>query len=175
MLRRYRVVLALVAVLSAGCAKPASNGASSAGASPGPAVLTAAQRAEALRATVPSGDLQLEMLDDRADSTRKQYALEVAAAGTVYVSGWAWNEPGKTPCAAVALIAGRAAYPVRYGYARPDVAAYFHDDALTRTGYLGKISAAELGRGQHRLGVVCVMDVAGTSRRSSFTIDVSVR
>ena len=176
MLRRYPAVLALVALLGTGCAKPSSDGASNAAAaSPGPAVLTEAQRAEALAATAPSGDVQLETLDDRPGSTRKQYALEVAAGGTVYVSGWAWSEPTKKPCAAVALVGRGTAYPARYGYARPDVATYFHADALTRSGYLATLRASALGTGTHRLAVVCVVDERATSTRSTFTIDVSVR
>jgi hypothetical protein len=166
--------LALVALLGTGCAKPSSNAAAAA-ASPGPAVLSAVQRTEALAATVPSGDIQLETLDDHGGSTRKVPALETGAEGTIYVSGWAWNEPAKKPCATVTLVEGQGTFPARYGFARPDVAAYFHDDALTRTGYLGAVAARDLGRGKHRLNVVCVTDEPGTSRRSPFTVDVSVR
>ncbi len=69
--------------------------------------------------------------------------LTVAPRDTVHVIGWAYHEAHNTPCADVGLLVdGKRAFPALYGYARPDVAAFYKDRARTNSGIRSTVPAA---------------------------------
>ena len=128
----------------------------------------AAQRAKA------SGMVSVDVLDTNAAGAH-QTSLTVAPRDTVHVVGWAYHESLNAPCANVGLLVdGKRAYPAAYGYARPDVAAFYKDRARTNVGYSIAVPAATIGNGTHSATVVCLAP-NGPATSSSGTLQIIVR
>jgi hypothetical protein len=130
--------------------------------------LSAAKQAKA------SGLVAVDVLDVRANGAHHE-ALTLAPNQTLNVIGWAYDEPRNAPCVAVGLMVdGKRIYPALYGYARPDVAAFYKDPMRTNVGYSLALPAAKLSRGDHVATVVCVAPASAATRYSG-QLQIAVR
>jgi hypothetical protein len=121
-----------------------------------------------------SGLVAIDISDRAPGVSRKVTGLELGLHDTWTVAGWALDQDADTPCEAVGVVIdGRRSDSVSYGFARVDVARYFHDSARTNVGYSVQVPAAWLGAGHHVAVIIC-KNKAGKLRRSSDKIEVDV-
>jgi|GEM_PF-6266683 hypothetical protein len=142
---------------------------------PTPTPLSAQMTKAALAAKRESGTIAIDVLDDHQPGMRgSDDPLSISSTGTAFVIGWAFNEGKNAPCSAVAVVVDdRLAFPARYSYARPDVAAHFNNTGVTNVGYGAMLPASALGSGRHQARIVCLG--AGSPLRSHKIVSITVQ
>ncbi len=121
-----------------------------------------------------AGRVAVDVVDDHVDSRRTNPSLEMDRRGTLYVNGWAYVIGKNRPCAKVVLtVDSRGVYSGRYGYPRPDVAAYYSNQDVLNVGYRLDVPAAKIGKGKHTGQIVCLDGAGGataTEKRLALTV-----
>jgi len=82
--------------------------------------------------------------------------VPIALDATITLVGWCADPRTRAPAQGLFLIVdarSRIVERISYGGMRPDVAAHFASERLTRVGYSISIDAARLGRGSHSLQI----------------------
>jgi hypothetical protein len=98
----------------------------------------------------------------------------IKGGGPVTFGGWAYDPVAKTAGKAIDLVIDGVAHGAGYGRPRPDVAAYFKNEALGATGFAATLPEQILKRGRHTV-VVRVVAADGASYFDSATIEFRVR
>lgn len=113
---------------------------------------------------------------DLINEVQNPLQTRAAIKGGVPVTfgGWAYDPVAKTAGKAVDLVIDGAAYGAVYGRPRPDVAAYFKNEALGASGFAATLPERTLTRGGHTV-VVRVVAADGTSYFDSAPIEFRVR
>jgi hypothetical protein len=100
--------------------------------------------------------------------------VTIKGGGPVTFGGWAYDPVAKTPGKAVDLVIDGTAHGAGYARPRPDVAAYFKNEALGATGFAATLPERVLKRGRHTV-VVRVVGADGASYFDSAPIAFRVR
>jgi hypothetical protein len=88
--------------------------------------------------------------------------VDVAKGASLKIAGWAADGEADAPCKALYVSIGKIRFEVPYGRPRADVAAYFHNTALTATGFSSQLPTGALPKGSNSLNVECLSPDAKT-------------
>jgi hypothetical protein len=122
---------AAVEELGAGAAAPSSAGLRSLGAATG---------------------FYLDQVGEALDPVHRTPAATSQSAPLIII-GFAFDDGAKTPAKGVDVVLNGETYAATYGQARPDVAAYFKNPALTDVGFTASLPAGLLAPGAHRISL----------------------
>jgi hypothetical protein len=100
--------------------------------------------------------IAIEVFDDAASALVSRPSLQLRRGANLQIAGWAADPAAGAPCKALYLGVGKMNVVLPYGFARSDVASYFHDEAYTSTGFSGKISTDQLPAGLSSIKVECL-------------------
>ena len=151
---------------------------------PRPAAAAAAAAAQAGEPTLgpPGSDglsarpepamFALDLINEAQDPLHRPAAIKGGAPVTF--AGWAYDPVAKVGAKGVDLVIDGVAYGATYARPRPDVAAYFRNDALGATGFAATLPSRVLKRGRHKL-VVRVISADGTSYFDSAPAEFRIR
>jgi hypothetical protein len=93
---------------------------------------------------------------DRVGSVTEPYAKQPVAIpldGNLEVAGFGFDEPANTPAAGVDLVVDGLPFTAHYGSDREDVAQYFKNPELAKTGFQFSAAARLFGSGKHIMAV----------------------
>ncbi|WP_374468008.1 hypothetical protein [Phenylobacterium sp.] len=109
----------------------------------------------------PASGFFLDQVGQAVDPANRKPAATSAAAPLTII-GFAFDDPAKMPAKGVDVVLDGVARPATYGQARPDVAAYFKNPALTNVGFTADLPAGTLPPGPHKVSLrVIAADGAG--------------
>jgi hypothetical protein len=79
--------------------------------------------------------------------------VNVPSSGEFLVSGWAVDERAHGVAADIDIVVGEAVFPAFYGVERPDVEKYFGIAAYRPSGFVVRLSGADVGGNPRVLSV----------------------
>lgn len=118
-------------------------------------------------------EISVDLLASASDARGVSSPLVLRKDDRAVISGWAYALPENSACAGVAAFVDGKPFTGTYGAQRADVAAALGGNHRF-TGYNIVVPAQSLGRGSHRLSILCV-SAAGRSYESMTTYTVTVR
>lgn len=150
--------------------RPAAVAAAAAAAAGPPTLLPPASSGLIRRVETP--DFYLDLINVALDPRNKPAKIKAGQPATF--SGFGFDPIAKTPGKAIDIVIDGVAYGTSYGNDRPDVAVYYKNPAVARSGFRITLPAVAIKRGAHKV-MVRVVSADGTSYFDSPAISFRAR